>query len=177
MIKEVVNKKIVNQIDSIVNLIGSYFGEEHYETILERGKNIEVALFRGKGKVEYGDTQMYLGEEPVCIKDGENSRIFLPVNLLGDKHGNVVLTHLLMHAVLTDDFKEKYEDFNEVLVDYIANDLSKYLRVYNINVTLEENPIYESNSFYSNFFNEIEDFYLDNKSAILDYLVNYVKLL
>ena len=172
MIKEIFEKKIISNMDVFVEIVSSYFGEEYRSTLLDRAKNIDVALVRGNGVVKTSQGQVYVGEEPVCVKDDDKSQIVLPVTLLEDKHGNVVFSHLLLHALLVDYLKEYGEGFNETIVDYMANDIVKILEKKNINITLDEEPSYESNSFYSKLFYLVDDYYKGNRKTLVDFAIN-----
>ena len=154
MIKEVVESKIIDEMDSIVDCFVEYLGEEYKNKIYKKTDNMNFVLVRGNGVVTLDGEERYVGEEPVCVKNREKSYILFPVSFLADKYGNVTLAHLIMHSISEDVLNSDYNELNEILVDYIANDVAKLLKEKNINVTFEENPEYESNSFYSELFSK-----------------------
>ena len=172
MIKEVFQSKVINQLDSIVKEINKYLGEEYKNKIYEKAGKINVFLARGKGVVKVGNEERYIEDEPICVKDDEYSYVVVPVDLLGQKAGNVMFLHVYLHALCSDIIENDCSGLNEVIIDYMANDIAKLLENKNINITLDNNPSYESNSFYSNFYDMIEKFFLNNKKAIFEVLIN-----
>lgn len=172
MIKEVVESKIVDQMDSIVDCFVEYLGQKYKNKIYKKTDKMNFILVRGNGVVKLDEEERYVGEEPVCVKNNEKSYILFPVSLLADKRGNVTFAHLVLHAISEDTLSCDYSELNEVLIDYISNDVAKLLEEKNINVTFEENPEYESNSFYSELFSDVEKFYLNNKEDVFNCLIN-----
>ena len=144
--------KMMNiNINDIVEEIIEYFGNEHREFIENKYENT---------KIIWNDKY----EEPVCVKRDGITYIIVSNNIVNDKCGNIILTHMLLHALgeesLVIDGKAA---FNEIVVDYMANDISKKMEEKGINVTGVENPIYESNSYYASYFSKVELFYKDMK--------------
>lgn len=168
MIEEVINKKIDDNYDAVIGAIVEYFGSYYSEDIHKKSQNIDVYLVRGNGMVNFGYEERYVDKEPVCVKREGKSEILFPIDFFKSKTGNVVFLHSLLHAIFEDEFKEDYEDLNEILVDYMANDIAKILEREKINVTFEKNPSYESESFYSRFFGLVENFYKENEDKIID---------
>ena len=170
MIKEVFKTKIENNLDLVVDIIDAYFSHNYTKQFKERSDAVDLLLVRNKGVMEVGGDQVYVGDEAVCVKGKETSLIF-PISFLEEKYGNVIFVHLVLHALFNDSLKEKYGTLYEVFVDYMANDIAKILEKKNVNVTLEKNPEYESNSVYSNCFDCVRDFCEENKRELVDGLV------
>ena len=171
MIKEVFQSKVSNQLEGIVREISKYFGEEYKDEIYERAGKTNVFLARGRGVVDVGKEERYIEREPICVKDDEYNYVVLPIDLLGEKTGNVKFLHVYLRAILEDVIKNDYSGLNDIVVDYIANDISKELANKKINVTLEKEPCYESESFYSKFYELIEEWYLNNKKEIFENVI------
>jgi hypothetical protein len=92
----------------------------------------------------------------------------LPASSLCSQSGNVSFVHAMLHALTREIFiKEGNDAFNETIVDYMANEISKRLEYKGINMTMTNNPVYESNSFYSRMFLKIDDFYRENRDKII----------
>ena len=172
MIKEVAESKVIEKMDSVIDCFVEYLGEKYKNIIYKKARNMNFVLVRGNGIVKLKNEQRYVGEEPVCLKDEESSYILFPVSFLADKYGNVTLAHLVMHAISEDVLSSDYSELSEIFVDYIANGVAKVFEKNNINVTFEENPEYESNSFYSELFSSVEKFYQENKNKVFDCLIN-----
>lgn len=169
MIKEVVEKKINQNIEKIIEEVILYCGESHRSKIEEKAKNIKLSIIKDEGVYCYEGGEVYVGEEPLCIKEDGKSHIVIPLSVMGDDRGNVSFVHVLLHALSDDVFiKDDKDAFNELIVDYMANEIAKGLKAKEINITLCRNPIYESNSFYSKMFNKIESFYFENKEKIIN---------
>ena len=167
MIREIVDDKFQHGLDRVIDEIIDYFGYEYSEQINEQLANVKVSLVEDKGVYSTKDGEIYVGEEPVCVKE-EIPHIIIPLSFMGNPHGNVVITHLLIHLVGEDVFVKNHCDaFNEIIVDYMANEIAKQLKLKKINLTVVK-PVYESNSFYSKMFSEVEQFYENNKSKIID---------
>ena len=161
MIKEIVHDKFKANLGSVIEEIIVYFGEEYRGEILERAKNLEISLVEDQGVFSSGEDEIYVGDEPLCIK-GEYPHVIIPLSFMGDPSGNVVLVHNLLHALSDEIFiKDSSEAFNEIVVDYMANEISKSLERKEINLTVTK-PVYESKSFYSHMFSEIDEFYQEN---------------
>lgn len=167
MIKEIVYDKFKTNLGAVIEEIIAYFGEEHRTQILEKAKNLEISLVEDTGVFSSGEDEIYVGDEPLCIK-GEYPHVIIPLSFMGDSRGNVVLVHNLLHALSDEVFiKDSSDAFNEIVVDYMANEISKNLEKKKINLTVAV-PVYESNSFYSHMFTEIDEFYRENKQKIID---------
>lgn len=175
MIKEIVQDKFKANLGAVIEEIIVYFGEEYRESLLNKAKELQISLVEDKGAFLEGDVEVYVGDEPLCIK-GESPHIIIPLSFMGDPSGNVVLIHNLLHALSDEPFIEDSNDaFNEVIVDYMATEIAKRLEVKKINLTVVK-PTYESTSFYSKMFSEVEDFYYRNKKRIIDSRMgNYVE--
>ena len=171
MIREVLENKIGNKLNAIIMLIGQYCGDEYKEEIYSKAKKIQLVVSKGKGVAQFREEKIYVGEEPICVKEGDLSNIILPINILEMKTGNVVFAHVVLHALFEDVLKEYSNGLYEVVIDYMANEIAKYFENIGINITLNENPIYESESFYSKLFPYIKDFYEDNKKEIFDVMI------
>ena len=168
MIREISQDIIDNEFDYIIDSIVEYFGDEYSEKIKEKADKVKIMLIREKGSFQTAEGEVYVGEEPVCIKEEEGSNVIIPLSLMGDPRGNVAFIHVLLHALGEECFiKDSKDAFNEVIVDYMANDICKMLEEEKLNITMSNKPIYESNSFYSNMFSEIEDFYNENVDKII----------
>lgn len=168
MIKEILEEKINSNFDSIINEIANYSGEEYREDILKEAKNVKISIVRDSGVYSYDDGEIYVGDEPVCVKEKEGAHILMPVYQLGGASGNVIFVHLLLHALMKEPFIRENDDvFNETIVDYMANEISKKLEEKGIDITLVDSPLYESNSFYSTLFLDVEKFYRENKGEII----------
>lgn len=167
VIKEIVNAKFRDNLSKVVEKIINYFGEEHRDQINKRLESLVVSLVEEEGVYSTKDSKIYVGSEPICVKE-EIPQIIIPLSFMGDPHGNVVLVHLLLHVVGEDVFIKEHNDaFNEIIVDYMANQIAKQLQLDQINLTVVQ-PIYESNSFYSRMFDDIKDFYENNKTKIIN---------
>lgn len=168
MIKEISQDIIDNEFDCIIDSIVEYFGEEYSKEIKDRADKVKVMLIREKGIFKTNEGEIYVGDEPVCIKEEDGANVIIPLSLMGDPRGNVAFIHVLLHALGEECFiKEGKDAFNEVVVDYMANDICKMLEEEKLNITMSNKPIYESNSFYSNMFEEIDDFYNENVDKII----------
>lgn len=166
MIKEIVHDKFKDNLGKVIEEIIAYLGQEYRDQILNKAKNLQISLVEDKGVFYSEEDEVYVGDEPLCIK-GECPHIVIPLSFMGDSRGNVVLVHNLLHALTEDIFvRDSNDAFNEVVVDYMANEISKQLERKKINLTVTK-PIYESNSFYSHMFSEIDDFYKENKKNII----------
>lgn len=169
MIKEVMENKINKNFDLIVNEIVNYFGNEYRKEIVERFKNVRISLVEDGVSYSVGKEEFYIGKEPICVKEEEGSHVIVPFSLFCDDRGNVIFVHGLLHAIGEECLVEdnKYT-FNEVIVDYMANEISKRLEKQKINITMVNNPVYESKSFYSTMFDKVEDFYENYRKEIID---------
>ena len=170
MIKGVIERKINDNFDKIVDEIIACLGYGHENEIRKRMNDIDVLIIQETGVVKSGNHELYIEDEPVCIKDDEQKvLLIIPVYSLCKANGNVVFVHLLLHALGDEPFiKEGKDAFNETIVDYMANEIAKNLANKGINITMVDNPLYESNSFYSRMFSEIEGFYKENRNKIID---------
>ena len=167
MIKEIVEEMINDNFDLVVEVICSYFGEKYTEEIKRRAEKINVLLIRDSGIYSCEDGEIYVGDEPVCVKGKENS-VVLPLSVVCGERGNVSFVHVLLHALGDEVFvKDNKDTFNEIVVDYMANEICKLLKEKKINITRSSHPVYDSNSFYSKMFGEIEDFYNKNRDKII----------
>lgn len=167
MIKEIVEAKFRDNLGKVIEEIIDYFGEEYREQISEDLENTVVSLVEYEGVYSTKNGEIYVGNEPVCVKE-ETPQIIIPLSFMGDPCGNVVLVHLLLHLIGEDVFvKDNNDAFNEVIVDYMANEIAKKMELKKINLTVVK-PIYESNSFYSRMFDPIKEFYENNKDKIID---------
>ena len=168
MIREVVQNVLDNNFDLIVDEICEYFGEEYEKELKTRAEKVSISLIKDNGVISTKNGDVYVGDEPVCIKQNDESHIVIPLSMVCDARGNVSFVHVLIHALTDEPFiKDNKDAFNETVVDYMANEISKQLEESGINVTMSNNPIYESNSFYSKMFKEIEDFYNENVDKII----------
>lgn len=166
MIRKIVESRLNKQYSNIINEIDNYMEHKYSESIKETSKKINIVVAN-----EYFDKEnkekIFLGEEPICVKNKENIDIVIPISYFYINTGNVVLVHLLLHALLENKINNS-EIFSEVVIDYMAEDISKMLQKKGINITISDYPSYSSDSFYSLMFGEIADFYVNNKSAFID---------
>lgn len=169
MMNEYILNNINKQLDKIEIAICEYLGEEYSEIVNEKINSIEFALVRENGVVSFENEEVYVGEEPICIKNEGKSIIALPLNFFNKESNNIAFVHLLLHCIL-DDY-ESIEGYNETLIDYMANDMGDTLRKYKINILAKE-PVYESSSLYTRFYPLIEDYYKENKEKIIKKLVS-----
>ena len=168
MIREVVQNVLDNNFDLIVDEICEYFGEEYEKELKSRADKVTISLIKDNGVISTKNGDVYVGDEPVCIKQDDASHVIIPLSMVCDARGNVSFIHVLIHALSDEVFiKDNKDAFNETVVDYMANEIAKQLKESGINVTMSNNPIYESNSFYSNMFSEIEEFYDENIEKII----------
>lgn len=172
MVKDIFDRQIMDNFPEIIKTIDNFFSNKYSSEFEERASKTKIAVVRRKGVVKAGNSEVYVGSEPVCIKGEQDTIIALPVIFLGEKTGNVIFTHVVLHSLFDDTLKNKYEQLNEVLVDYFADKISKVLENKKINVTLEEFPEYKSKSFYSNCFDIVENFCKKNKKGLAELLVN-----
>ncbi len=175
MTKEYVEGKIVNNISAFLEEFVDYFGEEYREEIFKRARNIRVCIARENSVFDLGFEKRYVEDEPVCVKDGGMSYIILTLKCLADKRGNVFFVHVLLHSLGEDCFEDK--NVNEVMIDYMANDISVNIGEKGLNISLNEDPCYESSSLYSGFFDDFEKFYVSNKGDIFKKLWKGEKVL
>jgi len=169
MIKNMFESKIYHNYDYIIEEICDYFGEEYAEEIKNRAKKVGIVVVKEAGTVQVEDVSINVDSEPVCIKNDSGAQLIIPADISCDPSGNVVIVHLLLHALGEELFvKNGKEIFNETIVDYMANEISKGLKRRNVDVTAVETPNYESKSFYSNMFNDVEEFFEENKEKIID---------
>ena len=168
MIRESIEKKINSNLEPVIDQIIAYCGNEYKDSIKKRASKIKLSIIKDEGVYSYDQGEVYVGDEPLCIKENGYSHIVLPLTIIGDRHGNVVFIHMLLHAIGEEIFiKDNKDAFNETVVDYMANDIAQWLKEHNINITTSKNPSYESNSFYSRLFEKIEPFYAYNKEKII----------
>lgn len=167
MISEVMNERINQNIDSFLEEIVRYFGKEYKNKINDKIEKTHIAVIRSGGVVEFGDQQLYIEDEPVCAKHKEESYIFVPLSLMKEETGNVIFVHQLVHAIVENGFEKESNLFNEVLIDYIANDISANLEKRCVNFTFNKNPSYKSKSFYSGFFPIVKKIYKENKDDLI----------
>lgn len=168
MIKEVVQDVLDNNFEPIVDEICEYFGEKYERELKERAENVSISLVKDNGVFATKNSQVYVGDEPVCIKEDGVSHLIIPLSMVCDANGNVAFVHVLIHALTDEPFiKDNKDAFNEIVVDYMANEIAKKLQEQGINITMCNNPCYESKSFYSHLFKEIEEFYTDNEEKII----------
>lgn len=170
MIKEFFEDKIYSNIGPFMNAIIAYLGADHAKELLEKTKKIKLILSKGNGVVKIGNDERYVEDEPICIKDEDVTYIILPFSIMGEVSGNVMFLHVLLHALSTDVLMEKHEELNEVLIDYIANEIGAILEKQNINITIKSEPVYSSKSFYSYLFPVIEEFYESDKKSLIESL-------
>ena len=128
MIREIFKSKVQDNVDLVVDIIDAYFSNKYTEELKERTSNVSVSLVRSKGVMDVGEDEIYIGEDPVCVKADVTHLIF-PVSFLEEKCGNVIFVHLVLHAVFNDSLKQYCNSLNEVIVDYIANDIAKILDI------------------------------------------------
>lgn len=167
MISEVVDRKINNNFDLIVREIANYCGEEFSEKIIEEAKKVQFIVVKDSGVVKVGNSELYVEDEPVCVK-GEEVFIIVPAISICGRNGNVLFVHCLLHALGEEPFiKDGNDAFNETVVDYMAEEICKILKKKGINITIADDPSYTSNSFYSYFFDGIESFYGINKEKVI----------
>ena len=105
MIKEIVQDKFKANLGAVIEEIIVYFGEEYREPLLNKAKELQISLVEDKGAFLEGDVEVYVGDEPLCIK-GESPHIIIPLSFMGDPSGNVVLIHNLLHALSDEPFIE-----------------------------------------------------------------------
>jgi len=172
MIKEVVESRLDKNMDGFAEEIIDYFGNEYENSILEKMQGINIAIIRNSGVIDFEDSKIYVDKEPICAKTVTAAHIFLPVTIMKEKTGNVIFVHQLLHAICEETIKEENDLFNEIIIDYMANDICKGVKKRNINITFETDPVYESESFYSAFFPVVKEFYIDNKDRIIKSLMN-----
>ena len=165
MMNEYILNNINKQLDKIEIAICEYFGKEYSEIVNERMNNIDFALVRENGVVSFENEEVYVGEEPICIKNEEKNIIAFPLNFFSKEENNIAFVHLLLHCIL-DGYKN-IEGYNETLIDYMANDMGDILKKYRINILANKEPVYESNSLYTRFYPLIEDYYIENKNKII----------
>lgn len=169
MMNEYILNNISGQLDKIELSICEYLGEEYSKMISDKLHNIDFALVRESGVVHLNEEDVYVGEEPVCIKNEDKSIIVLPLNFFNKKSSNITFVHLLLHCIL-DDYKN-IESYNETLIDYIANDMGDILKKYKVNILANKEPVYESTSLYTKFYPLIENYYKENKEKIINKLM------
>jgi len=168
MIKEVVSDKLNNNLALVVDCIDEYSERKYSRELLQEARKVKLLLVKEAGVYTFNEGEVYVGEEPVCVKEKDNSYIIMPLSTVCQETGNVVFVHVLLHALGKEIFiKEGKSAFNEVIVDYMANEIAKLLEGKKINITMCDNPNYESNSFYSNLFKKVATFYSDNKNKII----------
>lgn len=168
MIKEFVERKINATSEIVVEEIANYFGHKYRDNIINESKNVKISLLDNEGVYTYDNGSIYIGEEPVCIKEKSGAHIILPLPMMCSKTGNVSFVHAWIHALSDDCFvKDGKDAFDEVVVDFIAEDIAKNLENKKINITINKDPLYFSSSFYSRMFGKIEKFYRGNKDDVL----------
>lgn len=153
--------------ESLVN----YFGKEYYHLIHDSLNNTEFVISRGNGACTIGHTDMYIGSEPVCVKEDDKTYIALPISFFNDKSCNISFAHLLIHAIVNEFANDNAEAFNETLIDYIANDVGDLLEKNKANVSFNKFSTYESNSIYREFYDLIEHYYVSNRKDIIECLM------
>ncbi len=176
MMNEYILNNISKQLYKIEIAISEYLGKQYFEIVNKRLNDIDFVLVRENGVVSFENEEVYVGEEPICIKNGEKNIIAFPLNFFNKKANNIAFVHLLLHCIL-DDYKN-IEGYNETLIDYMANDMGDILRKYKINVLSNKEPVYKSNSLYTRFYSLIEDYYIKNKNKIIkNYMSDGIKVI
>jgi len=153
--------------ESLVN----YFGKDYYHLIHESLNNTEFVVSRGSGACTIGNTDVYMGSEPICIKEDDKAYIVLPVSFFNDKSCNISFAHLLIHAIVNEFANDNAEAFNETLIDYMANEIGYLLEKNKANISFNKYRVYESNSVYTKLYNLIESYYENNKDDIIECLM------
>ncbi len=166
MIKDIVESRIKNEYPNIINEIDGYMGYRYSSVIQETSKKINF-IISNEYFDEVNNEKIFLGKEPICVKNKDNIDIVVPFSCFCESNGNVVFVHLLLHALLEDKINNS-EIFNETVVDYMSQEISRILEEKGINVTVCDEPSYSSSSFYSLMFSEIENFYEINKNNFID---------
>ena len=138
MIEEIMENRISDNLDSFFESMVSFFGEKHRIVLNDKMKDIEFAVVIDKGYFSVGNTELYVEEEPICVKEGDKSYVLIPATILKEKTGNVSLMHSLLHAISDDYIRNENDLLNEVVTDYMANEISKELKDRDVNVTLEK---------------------------------------
>ena len=156
------NKEVV--LETIV----SYFGEEYKEDILNSLKRIKFNFVKENSGININDVQIYMGQEPICYKSGNETHIILPESILSDENANVLLMHSIMHSLGEECLViDGNEIFNEVVVDYYANQLCKIMEKKKVNLVDVEFPKYSSSSQYAVYFPVVKEFCEQNKDKII----------
>ena len=128
MIKELIERKINDNSDIVVEEIANYFGNKYRDNIINESKNVKISLLDNEGVYTYDNGSIYVGEEPVCIKEKQGSHIILPLSMMCSNTGNVSFIHVWLHALSEDCFTREGKDaFDEVVVDFMAEDIAKNL--------------------------------------------------
>lgn len=157
------NKKIVKNFRAVISEIADYFGEENKKEIEKRAKRIKIKIINNEDP-----RYEQLKEEPICVKRAGYTGLILSDDMLNHKNANNMIVHGLVHALGEENFIVDDKDyFNEVVVDYISNEICKRLEEKDINLGYSDYPTYESNSLYSKYFGMIENFFVANKKNIL----------
>lgn len=140
----------MNNMELIVDVLVEYFGEEYGEYIDNKIKEIQI---------EFEDI-----EEPYSV----GNVIHLPNNIQYDENGNLLLVHSLLHVVTNNSFvKDSKNMLNEIVIDYMSEEICEKMKEKNLNLTKNSNPNYKSNTFYSLHFNNIDNFFKNNKNDII----------
>lgn len=170
MIKEVIENRIASYYDMIVDGIVDYFGSEYEDEIKRMVNDVSIFLVKDNGVYSYDNNEVYVGDEPIYFRDREKSYIVIPFSIASQSCGNVAFVHVLLHSLGKEPFiRENKRAFNEVVVDYMASQISKNLELSGVNITLVDKPVYESHSFYSMMFDDVEEFCENNMQKIIDY--------
>lgn len=162
-----------DNLEKIINIFIGYFGNAHESKIIGDIKKIEFMVLENGERFLVCNEEYIMGEEPVCVKRSGKTYLVLPSSLLADAIINVLFIHLLIHSIVGEVFSEKIQ---EILIDYMAQNISEELGRQKINISENENPVYVSNSMYSSHFPSIENYFESNKNEIINSMINGVLL-
>lgn len=166
-----------NNLSLVVEELVKYFGRRHEEKIINNVRKVEFCVLKEGDIFSIGEEQFAVGIEPLCIKRGEKTFIIFPVSLVRDSQCNVVFVHLLIHSITGEVFLDReHGAIGEVLVDYVANIISKAIEKQGINISESDKPSYDSNSSYSSFFPVVENYFERNKEKIIDCMMGSLAL-
>lgn len=176
MMEEYVLNIIRSNLPLFEAAIVEYFGQEYYEGIHSKLMSTEFVISRGSGLCNIGGVEVYLVDEPICLKKENGSFIVLPLNFLKIDSCNIAFTHLLLHSILREFENEDVSIFYETLIDYMADDMGDLLKNNKASICTNKEVSYTSHSVYSKFYDFVEKYYLDNKEQIIDMLMGDEKI-
>ena len=73
MMNEYILNNISKQLYKIEIAISEYLGKQYFEIVNKRLNDIDFVLVRENGVVSFENEEVYVGEEPICIKNGEKN--------------------------------------------------------------------------------------------------------